>query len=433
MQLVLPGQSGADASFVMADTAGSFWRGVARKHAPFALEPVRVEFSSDPAFGATVAAVVPRQGDLLAGAMLELRVTSLPSAYPKAVGAWYPAEALVKEVSLWIGGTLVDRHTSDFFRVYDALHRDAAQSDAYARMTNFDPAVVTSDAPAAQTLYLPLLFSFCRHPSLALPLVAMERTEIRVAVTFASAADAGVDESAGLDARLFCDFCYLGNAERVALVREPSLDFLVEQVQTHVSTLADGSPSPTAVTAHAARLRFFRPVKALYWFLADPLAAGTAQRTHHARWVGDFQGTYQSYQPAPGRPSGLAPVDVLGEGLAPVASATIAINGTPRLAERDGSYFNKVVPFLHCRRCPPPGLYMFSFALNPGSHAPTGECTFSTLDNAELQLRIKRDVSGDPADLTTEAKNIGTLKELRVLAWGFNVLRVVEGKGALAF
>lgn len=420
--------AGSDQSNVVVGSEASYWRTTWRRPTNFAIEPVRQDFTVEPKLGAQNSVVLSRQGDLAYRAVLELTVTKAAGgAYPACAASWFPAEALVKEVTLSLGGTLIDRHTGDWLRLYDSLHHDAEQARMYAHLTNFDPAALSSNAACTQTLYLPLCFSFCRHPSLALPMLALGTTETRLAFQFAAPEEVGLDPAGPFSAALYVDYVYLSNEERTLFSRHP-LEYLIEQVQTLSSSLPAGVPSQDGVTTHNARLKLYRPVKSLYWVLADPDPPRGNARTHHARYFGDFDGTYLGLQPG-GDSYDL--VEPLSERLAPVLSASLLINGIQRLAPRRGAYYNRVVPFQYARRCPLPGTYMYSFGMDPGSVWPSGVCNFTSLENAELQLQLKQSVPAANASTEDTAAEITRLRELRVFAWGWNVLRVENGSAWL--
>ena len=48
-------------------------------------------------------------------------------------------------------------------------------------------------------------------------------------------------------------------------------------------------------------------------------------------------------------------------------------------SEREGSYFDVVQPFQHHTRHPDTGINVYSFALRPEEHQPSGTCNFSRL------------------------------------------------------
>jgi hypothetical protein len=64
---------------------------------------------------------------------------------------------------------------------------------------------------------------------------------------------------------------------------------------------------------------------------------------------------------------------------------------------------------------------VYSFALKPEEHQPSGTCNFSRIDNATLQLTLTSDtVTGGSA-------------KVRIYAVSYNVLRIMSGMGGLAY
>jgi hypothetical protein len=106
----------------------------------------------------------------------------------------------------------------------------------------------------------------------------------------------------------------------------------------------------------------------------------------------------------------------------PVVTAKLQLNGQDRFSEREGTYFDQVQPWQHHTRSPDTGVNVYSFALQPEQHQPSGTCNFSRIDNATLQLVLSNaTVSG-----------VNTAK-VRVYARNYNVLRIMSGMGGLAY
>jgi hypothetical protein len=106
----------------------------------------------------------------------------------------------------------------------------------------------------------------------------------------------------------------------------------------------------------------------------------------------------------------------------PVVTAKLQLNGQDRFSEREGSYFDLVQPFFSHTRTPDTGINVYSFALRPEEHQPSGTCNFSRIDNATLQLVL----SNATVEGTSTAK-------VRVYATNYNVLRIMSGMGGLAY
>jgi hypothetical protein len=103
----------------------------------------------------------------------------------------------------------------------------------------------------------------------------------------------------------------------------------------------------------------------------------------------------------------------------PVVRAKIQLNGHDRFQERLGSYFNLVQPYQHHTNVPATGINVYSFALTPELHQPSGTLNFSRIDSAVLQLQL------------TQKAAKGS--KIRVYALNYNVLRIMSGMGGLGY
>jgi hypothetical protein len=100
----------------------------------------------------------------------------------------------------------------------------------------------------------------------------------------------------------------------------------------------------------------------------------------------------------------------------PVVTAKLQLNGQDRFSEREGTYFDQVQPWQHHSRAPDTGVNVYSFALRPEEHQPSGTCNMSRIDNATLQLVL--------SNATVEGANTA---KVRVYARNYNVLRIMSG------
>ncbi len=87
------------------------------------------------------------------------------------------------------------------------------------------------------------------------------------------------------------------------------------------------------------------------------------------------------------------------------------------LSTRDNAYFNLVQTACHTSKPSNKGIFVYSFALKPEDHQPSGTCNFSRIDNAKLAF----------------THTLGTADTLKVFATNYNVLRIMSGMGGLAY
>jgi hypothetical protein len=266
---------------------------------------------------------------------------------------------LIKSVEVEIGGQRIDKHYGEWLNIWNELTQTAGHESAYASMTE------------GTVMYVPLEFWFCRNPGLALPLIALQYHEVKVNVEFDTVATLS-------EASLFVDYIYLDTDERRRFA-QVSHEYLIEQLQFTGEETA----------ASKIKLNFNHPVKELVW---------VSKKTSGVSF-----GTYQAFG----------------------TSATLQLNGHERFSSRDAAYFSVVQPYQHHERVPVTknasgdfvnkNINVYSFALKPEEHQPSGTCNMSRIDNATLSIA------------NHEAGNIS------VYAVNYNVLRIMSGMGGLAY
>ena len=100
----------------------------------------------------------------------------------------------------------------------------------------------------------------------------------------------------------------------------------------------------------------------------------------------------------------------------------LQLNGHDRFAERRMEFFKHVQPYKHhtrvSRTANNQNIFVYSFALQPEEHQPSGTCNFSRIDNAVLSLNT----------VTTGGDGV-----CKVFAVNYNVLRIMSGMGGLAY
>jgi len=134
----------------------------------------------------------------------------------------------------------------------------------------------------------------------------------------------------------------------------------------------------------------------------------------------------------------------------PVFDQLIQINGQDRLDRRYGDYFSKVQPYQHHSGAlggggggnagygGGGGAYMYSFALRPEEHQPSGTCNFSRIDTATIVMNMAGLTASTPGgdfdfNETDKTNDVYNDWNVRVYATNYNVLRVMSGMGGLAY
>jgi len=106
------------------------------------------------------------------------------------------------------------------------------------------------------------------------------------------------------------------------------------------------------------------------------------------------------------------------------------LNGHDRFDTREGLYFNVVQPDQHHTNLPKPGINVYSFALHPEEHQPSGTANLSRIDDTVLKIWFL-DISlavGQP-----EFNFLNDDNKLYIYAINYNILRVLSGLCGMAY
>ena len=383
MQLVA---YGAQDIYLTGNPQITFFKVVYRRHTNFAMEAIVQNFEGKFDFGRKCSVTISRNGDLVHKVWVEVTLDGVASASTLGMDN---AFALIEEVELEIGGQLIDRHFGDWMNIWCELTHSNSKVKQLEKL-------ISLDVPNP-TVYIPLQFSFCRNPGLAIPLIALQYHEVKLQFRVgakAAFASGDIDTLAINNACLYCDSIYLDTDERRRFA-QTSHEYLIEQVQANRGNTYKG----TCVVKH--QLSFNHPVKELVWVHVN--TGGKA-----FNYVDNKSGTGAD-------------------------DAVLKLNGHERFAKRDGDYFKNVQRYQHhtgAKKLLGDGdgdaspIYCYSFALQPEEHQPSGTCNFSRIDNALLEINSSNAYASD----NTNGANCTD-----IYAVSYNVLRVMSGMGGLAY
>ena len=457
MQLVA---YGAQDVYLTGNPQITFFKVVYRRHTNFAMESIENPFNGAPNFGKRVTCTIQRNGDLIFRMYLQATLPSVVLQASDGSGAqfrWlnWPGHNLISSVELEIGGQRIDKHYGDWLQIWNELTQEPGKQAGYSKMVGNVPQLVNtlvqggedcdsacgSGAPNTSdevqrcapeyTLYIPLIFWFNRHPGLALPLIALQYHEVRINLEFNDINSMCWDfapqntsnyhvirdrvSNAGLvAASLYVDYIYLDTDERRKFA-QVAHEYLIETLQF------TGGESITS-TSNKIKLNFNHPCKELIWVVQRDSFVSCDDSIINP-WKGQQPFNYSDWWDRSVLESGYSVTRVEGmAGNNPTVTALIQLNGHDRFTVREGDYFNLVQPYQHHTNCPAIGINVYSFALQPEQHQPSGTCNLSRIDNTTLLLTISANAVGALTSST-----------VRVYATNYNVLRIMSGMGGLAF
>ena len=114
----------------------------------------------------------------------------------------------------------------------------------------------------------------------------------------------------------------------------------------------------------------------------------------------------------------------------PIQFAQIHLNGHDRFSRREGRYFNNVQPYQHHTNTPKDGINVYSFAIHPEEHQPSGSANLSRIDDTTLTLNFldSTRIAGLP-----ELNFLNDDNKLFVFGSNYNILRIMSGLAGIAY
>jgi hypothetical protein len=384
MQLVA---YGAQDIYLTGNPQITFFKVVYRRHTNFSMESIQQTWNGNAdALDGRCTSTISRNGDLVHKMYIQVETTGT-IAKINGGADW------IKTATLEIGGQQIDKITGQWMEVWSELTEPnptgaslngSSNGTLFQNMSGFG-GVLNGQSVSASNVYVPLPFWFCRNPGLALPLIALQYHEVKLVLEHGSRTS--IDS--GCTQNLWVDYIYLDTDERRRFA-QVSHEYLIEQLQYQQMTDAN------------QRLNFNHPVKELVWCNASTAAGSIA----HAQ--------------------------LLQNASAILSTTTwqLKLNGHDRFAARPTTYFTRQQVYdYHSGHggvdtaadysSVYDSIFVYSFALKPEEHQPSGTCNFSRIDNAELKC--------------TSTNFNKTNSAWTVYAVNYNVLRIMSGMGGLAY
>ena len=403
MQLVAVG---AQDVFLTSNPQITFFKVVYRRHTNFSREAIEQTINGTVSKGGSVNVTVSRNGDLIHRVYLEasLKAAAITcdnlgynqldwakleiggQQIDKLYGHWMETWAELTEPNpsgshatyKGISTVAADRGDSGEANAAAQLAKTLFDGSKFQRMTAAGGVSLNVQGASASTavvskITVPLPFSFCRNAGLALPLIALQYHEVKIELKWTSVDD--IIDTLVNNHKVWVDYIYLDTEERRRFA-QVSHEYLIEQVQW------EGHSG----TSKTKTLHFNHPVKELVF-------------------TGDRGGAVSTFTPVP--LAGTGGVDTL----------KLTLNGQDRFSARDALYFTRTQLWEHHTGyggiTVRDNIGVYSFALKPEEHQPSGTCNFSRIDTAQLVL--------------------GNGVSLNVYAISYNILRIQSGMGGLAY
>jgi hypothetical protein len=368
MQLVA---YGAQDVYLTGNPQITFFKVVYRRHTNFSMEYIRQTPNGSKS---SQSITIGRNGDLIYDIFIEKNDVNLDN--------------IPTMIEIEIGGQLIDRQDDNFIKTYLEL---TEKNPNGCQNSLLQKNLLKGNNRHAR---IPLTFWFCRNPGVAIPLIALQYHEVKLNVE---------DTTGELENNIYwVNYIYLDTDERRRFA-QVSHEYLIEQVQMQTSeTIKTGRNTYDLIFNH--------PVKELIWTVEK-------QELRH------IKNTWQ-----------------------------LKLNGQDRFSKMDQYYFTRLQTWKYhsgsslvkqinhnyslvedykvqsgiASNVDTDRIHVYSFALKPEEHQPSGTCNFSRIDSSRLILNN----NSNTPDRNDPSAGDG---KLNIYAINYNVLRVMSGMGGLAY
>ena len=396
-------------------------------------------------------------------------------AWVKKIGYY-----LFENVSFYMGTELIDKYDSDWMNLYENLLSD--RYSQYDKMIGNIPNLYEfSKEKKAMILYIPLRFWFCTKPGLALPLISLSNTELRIHLKIRNFEDCvkfeNIDQGydrGKIEMKLLGTYYYLDSNER-KLFAESKHEYLIETTQYKPAEFLNNS-------IEEIQFYFQNPIKDLIWFFRPIENIDNKNYTDYV-YINkekiydkfeleflEYKNKYTEY-----RSNNNNNNELIYDNLSKIfkifednqhldyemlykqylrstkfksntseqrknysinryfqnrnievikykdilKEAKLKIYGVDKTALFDYRYFH-LLENLKYKQSSLPGTYMYSFALYPTEYQPSGSCNMSVVKDTSLYVKLNPEVTNYPVQFNLYGR-------------GLNILRVMSGMGGLAF
>ena len=468
LQLVLSSQHD---QFITQNPQISYFKYSYKRHTAFSNESIRLQFSNNTNLSTTKQNTcnceIGRYGDLLSNVYFGF---TLPAIYStnKHRFRWVEnvGNVIIKRATVTIGGVEIDSLTGEWMNIWNELTLKDENSSKILGNTSelinptllqprisvtnnrfsyiFYPEAIynNGDSPSIneKTIYTPLNFWFTRNPSLALPLLKLQFSEININIELETSevlyqvystileiyispkyynqlhgekinitnfcSNSSSNEDVPIKAFIEANYIFLDTNERNSLLLLPNIKYLVEQI-SFTQELGIKSILTKSINNNS-------PTKEIIW---------TLKRDDYLdfNYHNNYTATYE-----------------FNEQFKILEKASIKWNRSNlRVEEKDADFYSYVQPYQYHSKIPKMGIYCYSFSLFPEKLQPSGTFNGSQV-KTEISVTVNNKYNNDFINNKLSLKYL-PLKEreisyiLDIYTIGYNVFEIISGAAGMKF
>jgi hypothetical protein len=376
---------GIQDSYLTTNPTLDHFKSVYKKHVPFASEQQSLFFAGNVDFGKKITCTIPRSGDLLSNLV---KTSGTFAGWTNSVG-----NAIIEYAEIEIGGRIIDKQYGIFMEIIDELIDTKIENILLGK---YDTNLSLGDSAKSDTEYfVPLLFWFHDDLSKALPLISLQKHEIKINIKLRP-----FDQLIHYDgetppysvsiteAQLSAKYIFLDDSERKKYVDSKHM-FLIKQLQMiPVLTIKDGTKN------FKSRLEFNHPCTELFWVFTEKDSELNNDWFNFSKRV----------------PNGDLVTSLM-------TRCKLSIDGGD-IFDQNELFFRSIQHEMNHTNISNKHIFTYAFSDNPEDSQPSGSLNFSKISDAYLYFDL--------------IENVPDIK-LYVFSINYNWLIVDKGMAGIAF
>ena len=464
----------------------TFFKMVYKKHTNFSCESINQFFKTTPDFGNKVSLTISKNADLLGEIYLNVELpsidTNLHSIFPPNIKKFKWVDkiglALIKYISVKIGGVTINRLYGDWMYIYNELNLQKSQYKGYNYMIgDIDLLKNYSNGKENYTLKIPINFWFCKEPGLYLPLVSLYHHDVMIEIEFNPLEKLyketpnkyveiennfvlfkknEIIEQIYDGNRYTGKFIYFDRTLKKLYYEKLNGDFEINSKFNLIGTESKFEASikdDSIIINDEPYFKNILPSIVNSYLLVNYIYLDSIERkkfrfTNHRYLVPLVENvtnqiinsnnfTYKLNLKNPSKlivwkavlDSNLKNNDKFNYSTYPlteyeeniIESIKLVINSVERVQKYDSKYFTQLERYKSKLYNFNDHIYLYSFSLSPFEYQPSGSMNFSKIDDAYLQISLNKDINyKNPVEITAYNYN-------------YNILNIMDGLGGLGY
>lgn len=374
-------------------------------------------------------------------------ITAPEYAWVKELG-----HGIINKIKLTIGEMDYEIHDGELLSYLHTLYDPVEKKAGYDKMIGNIPNMYNI-SPLSRTinsLYIPLRFFFCRSSSMALPLISLMNTKIKISVKLSELKDilyissgSEISNKLYFNCALIGNYIYLEEDERKRFA-STKMDYLIERFRLSKTQLIRHIDVIKNNNINVRLDSLDEPTKFLFWnvkFYNKPteLSSSIINWNEQGFNINTGQGTYppdfilKTYYYFGYKYGVIVPNDNKNivykynkiEDI--FKETTIYTNGIIREDTRSNLCYNALSINKTLFNSLYDGQYMYSFSLLPTFLQPSGHCNFAQIADASIKFSVSQQIVDQYINLPA------LYGEIKIWSCSMNILRVISGMCGLAW